>query len=261
MLDEIIKNKISEVEESKLKVPVRQLENKKEFGRTCFRLDEYITDPFKTGIIAEYKRKSPSRGLLNSYATIEEVTTGYFRSGASALSVLTDYKFFAGTESDFLRARELNPIPLLRKDFIIDEYQVLESKAMGADAILLIASVLDAPAVKKFTRLAHSIGLQVLLELHSEGELTVINDEVDIIGVNNRDLRDFTVDIERSVIMAGKIPEGFLKVSESGISSVFAIKKLRSSGYQGFLMGETFMKTTDPAAAFSEFVNSLTDTA
>jgi len=258
MLADILKNKIAEVEERKLKVPVRFLEKKKAFSRTCFRMKEYIIHPLKTGIIAEFKRKSPSAGFINSHSSLEEVTTGYFRSGASALSVLTDNRFFGGTEKDLVRTRELNPLPLLRKEFIIDEYQVLESKAFGADAILLIASVLDAGKIKNFTTLAHSLGMQVLLELHGKDELSSVNEEVDIVGVNNRDLRTFRTDIEMSVSMAGNIPERFLKVSESGISSPMLINKLKGCGYKGFLIGETFMKEEDPATAFSEFVNSLT---
>jgi indole-3-glycerol phosphate synthase len=185
------------------------------------------------------------------------VTTGYFRSGASALSILTDYDFFGGTDADLSCARELNPIPILRKDFIIDEYHIIESKAIGSDAILLIAAALDKYKVLKLSRLARSLGLQVLLEVHNAGELDCVNEYVNIVGVNNRDLSTFKVDTEISVQLASEIPPEFVRISESGISSVQTIKKLKKCGYQGFLIGESFMLTSDPVSAFSEFVKLI----
>lgn len=257
ILEEIIGKKVLEVKERRLRAPVPFLEKKKLFRRKVLPMTTFVLDEGKTGIIAEFKRKSPSRGVLNDSVTVEEVTTGYFRSGASALSVLTDSPYFGGSEQDILRARELNPIPILRKDFIVDEYQVWESRAMGADALLLIAAALDAKKIRKLAGLARSLGLQVLLELHHEGELDAINEFVDLVGVNNRDLNTFEVDVERSFIMAEKIPDTFVRISESGIHSPLVIKKLRRAGYQGFLIGESFMKAADPVSAFSDFVKLI----
>jgi indole-3-glycerol phosphate synthase len=214
-------------------------------------------NPEKTGIIAEFKRKSPSRGVINADVSIEEVTTGYFRSGASALSILTDNAFFGGSESDLTRARELNSIPILRKDFILDEYQIIEARAMGADAILLIAAVLSAAEVLQLARFARSLEMQVLLEIHGRTELDRLCEYVDMVGVNNRDLNTFEVDMAVSLELAGEIPSGFVKVSESGITSPLVVKKLKSAGFQGFLIGENFMRAPDPVLAFSDFVKLI----
>ncbi|MBN2481675.1 MAG: indole-3-glycerol phosphate synthase TrpC [Bacteroidales bacterium] len=257
ILEQIIANKRKEVAGRKLNVTTKTLEQSALFERKILPVSEYILDIEKTGIIAEFKRKSPSRGMINSEATVEEVTTGYFRSGASALSILTDFTFFGGTGHDLARARELNSIPILRKDFMIDEYQIIESKAMGADAILLIAAALERKTVRSLARLARSIELQVMLEVHEPEELDLINEYIDLVGINNRDLKTFTIDLERSFRLAGMIPDGFVRISESGISSPFIIQKLKSSGFQGFLIGESFMRTPDPVSAFSRFVAQL----
>ena len=257
ILDEIISHKVKEVALAKEAIPVSRLEESKYFQRKPLSFTEFLLNPEKTGIIAEFKRKSPSRGIINSLSTIEEVTTGYFRSGASALSVLTDEKFFGGTTADLMRARELNPIPILRKDFVIDEYQIAEARSIGADAILLIAAALEVEQTKELARFARSLQLQVLLEVHQEDELAHLNEFVDMVGVNNRNLKTFTVDTETSVRLSTEIPGTFVKVSESGITSPLTIKKLRGCGYQGFLIGENFMRTTEPAQAFSEFVKLI----
>lgn len=254
ILDKIISQKRIAVDVAKEKNPAKKLEESNYFKRTTLLLTDFIVNPNKTGIIAEFKRKSPSKGIINSDAGIEEVTTGYFRSGASALSILTDNEFFGGTAADLSRARELNPIPILRKDFIIDEYQIIEAKAIGADAILLIAAALTKDQTKDLARFAQSLQLQVLLEVHNAHELDHLNEYVNIAGVNNRDLKTFSVDTDISVRLVNEIPSEFLKISESGISSPLTIKMLRSYGYQGFLIGEFFMRTPDPALAFSDFV-------
>jgi indole-3-glycerol phosphate synthase len=256
-LERIIAAKRKELSVNMEKSPVRILEGMPGFTRKTVSLTQALLDRERTGIIAEFKRKSPSVGVLNAYATVEEVTTGYFRAGASALSVLTDADFFGGSAEDLIRAREINPIPILRKDFIIDEYQVVESKAMGADAILLIAAVLDKQRTKQLAALARSLHLQVILEVHDAGELKLANEHVSVIGVNNRDLHDFSVDINRSLEIAPLIAPDFLKISESGIHSAMAIKQLRSFGYDGFLIGEHFMHEPDPATAFAEFVKQI----
>jgi indole-3-glycerol phosphate synthase len=257
ILANILKNKKKEVEERKSSLPVAKLGKKHGFNRKCYSLTEHIRDPLKTGILAEFKRKSPSRGIINSEITIEEVTTGYFRSGASALSILTDEGFFGGSLKDLVRARELNPLPILRKDFIIDEYQIIESRANGADAILLIAAVLDKGKIEKLTSMAHSLGMQVVLEIHEEAEITSIPDNIDVAGINNRDLRSFEVDIETSFRLADRIPKGLPRISESGISSPLVIRKLRNYGFEGFLIGENFMLAADPVKAFSDFANLI----
>jgi indole-3-glycerol phosphate synthase len=257
MLEEIIANKRKELARNIEKTPVRVLESRAHFNRETISMTEAILDSGKTGIIAEFKRKSPSKGVINTRAIIEEVTTGYFRSGAAALSVLTDEVFFGGTADDLVRTRELNPIPILRKDFIIDEYQVIEARAMGADAILLIAAVLGKKEIKRLARFAHGLQLQVLLEIHTREELDALCGEVDMVGVNNRDLKTFLVDTEISVALAPEIPHEFVRISESGIASALTFKKLKSAGYDGFLIGENFMRAEDPVVAFSDFVKLI----
>ena len=231
--------------------------NEKYFDRNTLPLTEYIKAKDKTGIIAEFKRKSPSKGMINGSARIEEVTKGYSQSGASALSVLTDYNFFGGSVDDLMKAREVNQIPVLRKEFIIDEYQVYEAKAVGADAVLLIAAILTPEETKKLAKKANELNLQVLLELYDDEELKRINDFVHVVGVNNRNLKTFEVNLQHSVQLAKKIPSGFTKISESGISTPQDILFLREHGFEGFLIGENFMKTPCPEKAFHDFVESL----
>jgi len=235
----------------------RDFENRKLYRRETLSLSNSILNPTGTGIIAEFKRMSPSKGVINSNAHIGEVTVGYVHAGASGLSILTDKKFFGGSCDDLILARELNLIPVLRKDFIIDELQVVESKAAGADAILLIAAALGREQVFKLSALSHSLGMEVLLELHSPGELEMANEHVNIIGINNRDLKTFSVNINVSVEMADRIPVQFLKISESGISSPTIVRELRKAGYNGFLMGEFFMSRENPVSAFSDFVKEI----
>jgi indole-3-glycerol phosphate synthase len=257
ILDSIIEHKRQELSVRMERMPLHVLKDMPGYARKTVSLTQALLNPERTGIIAEFKRKSPSKGILNQYATIEEVTTGYFRAGASALSILTDSKFFGGSAEDLMRAREINPIPILRKDFIIDDYQVIESKAIGADAILLIAAVLDRTKIDQLAALAQSLHLQVILEIHDASELNMINEYISVVGVNNRDLRDYSVDIDRSVKLAPLIPPGYLKISESGIHSAQIMKQLQACGFNGFLIGESFMRDPDPATAFSAFVNQI----
>ena len=257
ILDKIIENKKKELKVLAGMTSVGDLEKSRLFKREPISLSEFLLDRNKTGIIAEFKRKSPSKGVINSSSSVVDVTCGYFREGASGVSVLTDNQFFGGSPSDLVNAREKSSFPILRKDFIIDEYQVIESKAIGADAILLIAAALDNKAILNLSRLARSLGLEVLLEIHEPDELDKVNQYVNIIGVNNRNLKTFEVNTDISEKLAEKIPAGFLKISESGISSPQIIKKLRTSGYDGFLVGEKFMSAPDPVKAFSEFVKDL----
>jgi len=257
ILEEIINHKKIEVKMAKDKTSLSTLEKSRFFQRSTLSLCSEIVNPDKTGIIAEFKRKSPSKGIINDQSSIEEVTTGYFRSGASGLSILTDGEFFGGSIADLKRARTINPIPILRKDFIIDEYQIAESRAIGADVVLLIAAVLEKGRLKELASYARELQLEVLLEIHEASELDHINEYVNIVGVNNRDLKTFKVDIERSIQLAYDIPGGFVKISESGIQSTLIIKTLRGCGYQGFLIGESFMRSPEPSKAFSDFVDNI----
>ncbi len=257
ILDEIIAFKHKEVEQRKLNSAVSELEKSKYFQRQTISLKNSIADSSKSGIIAEFKRKSPSKGIINNSVTVEKVTTGYANSGASGLSVLTDENFFGGSNADLSIAREFNSIPILRKDFIVDEYQIIEAKSIGADAILLIAACLSATQIKKLAKFAKSLNLEILLELHSEDEFDEIYLEVDLIGINNRNLKTFKVDIEQSKRYAAIIPNTFIKIAESGINSVEVIKDLKTHGFKGFLMGEFFMQSIDPVKTFENFVNEL----
>jgi indole-3-glycerol phosphate synthase len=256
ILETIIERKKLEIRNNKSKIRISDLEGEAFFERETLSLKKFLFDETRTGIIAEFKRKSPSKGIIHHNADVIEITKAYSEHGASALSVLTDKNFFGGSKDDLIKARK-NEIPILRKDFIIDEYQITEAKAMGADVILLIASCLTKQEVKRLAQKAKSFGLEVLLELHGEEELDHICDETEIIGINNRDLKTFKVDIDRSLRMAEKIPAVKIKVAESGISSIESIKLFRENGFHGFLIGENFMKEKNPAIAFASFVNQL----
>jgi len=256
ILEEIVANKKLEIEKRKSEVSVSELEKRIFFRQINLSLKKSLQDKTKTGIIAEFKRKSPSKGIINATADVVEVTKAFTENGASCLSVLTDEKFFGGSDSDLMKAR-VNEIPILRKDFIIDEYQIAEAKSIGADVILLIAACLNPADVKQLASFARNIGLEVLLELHGEEELEHICDETEIIGINNRDLKTFKVCIERSLHMAVQLPADKIKVAESGISSVEDILLFRENGYKGFLIGENFMKAENPGEAFKNFIAQL----
>lgn len=210
-----------------------------------------------TGIIAEFKRRSPSKGWIKEAADPQIIVPGYQQAGATACSILTDLTFFGGSLHDLVIARSLSTIPLLRKEFIIDEYQLYQAKAMGADFILLIAAILTPQEVRALATKAHELNLEVLLEIHSEEELDHICDEIDVVGINNRDLKTFHTNIETSYRLGEQLPASCVKISESGISDTETVKGLRAAGFSGFLMGENFMKTEDPAAALSHFIASL----
>jgi indole-3-glycerol phosphate synthase len=257
ILEKIIAHKKKEVAVSIKRITVPMLERSLLFNREIIPLADYVLSPLKTGIIAEFKRKSPSKGIINRVPDIKEVASGYFRNGASGLSVLTDNEFFGGSNTDLSDARAVCPVPILRKDFIIDEYQIIEARAIGADAILLIAAALDKNRILQFARFARSLELQVLLEIHDPVEIETVNQYIDIIGVNNRDLNTFSVNTKVSLEMAEKIPEHFVRISESGISSPSIVKELREAGYHGFLIGEIFMNSDDPVAAFSDFTKRI----
>jgi indole-3-glycerol phosphate synthase len=259
ILEQIVAHKKLEVAESKNKTSIAELERNFFFAKPTLSLRQFLLDPNKTGIIAEFKRKSPSKGIINGNAIVEEVTGAYSKLGASGLSVLTDEHFFGGTLNDLLLATA-NETPLLRKDFMIDEYQIIEAKAHGAEVILLIAACLTTDEVKQFATVAKNIGLEVLLEIHNEAELAHICDEVDLVGVNNRNLKNFDVSVQISIDLAKQIPDSKIKISESGIDHVDTINLLRTHGYKGFLMGEQFMKQSNPGLAFQQFTENLKST-
>lgn len=258
ILEEIVLHKRKEVEERKSLYPTKLLEQSTYYASTPVSLKKYIQRSDKSGIIAEIKRKSPSKGVINTYVSIERTSIGYMQAGASALSILTDKVFFGGSSEDLMTARKFNFCPILRKDFTIDEYQVVEAKSIGADAILLIAAILTPEESKRLAELAHSLKMEVLLEVHDETELLAHGAiGADLIGVNNRNLKTFEVDIDLSRRLAPRIPPGVVKISESGISTPEIIVSLRKEGYEGFLMGENFMKHSRPEKAAREFMEQL----
>jgi indole-3-glycerol phosphate synthase len=256
ILDKIVAQKQIEVAARKLQTPVGVLEQMKYFSAETLSLYSFLLDPTKTGIIAEFKRRSPSKGVINDQATVEDVTMAYAKYGASGISVLTDTEFFGGSLNDLLAAT-INEVPLLRKDFMIDEYQLIEAKAHGAEVILLIAACLSPEKVKSMAATAKSLGLEVLLEIHNELELEHICDSIDLVGVNNRNLKNFDVSIDTSLALIKQIPTNKLAIAESGISNVDTIVTLRQAGFKGFLIGENFMKQASPSIAFADFVHQL----
>jgi indole-3-glycerol phosphate synthase len=262
ILEEIVLHKRKEVEFAKLNIPIAKLEKTDFFDRKTFSIKHFINKPNSTGIIAEFKKKSPSKGIINDKAKVDEVTGAYSEAGVSAISILTDKEYFGGSLQDLTKGREMNSIPVLRKDFIIDEYQIIESKSVGADLILLIAAILTPQQVKEYATLAHSLGLEVLLEVHDKEELdATLTPEVDLVGINNRNLKTFEVDLKLSYDLVKEIPNEFIKVSESGISNPQTILDLKAAGFKGFLIGENFMKTTNPGLACQEFVQTLRNLA
>ncbi|MGB7787074.1 MAG: indole-3-glycerol phosphate synthase TrpC [Salinimicrobium sp.] len=257
ILDKIAAHKREEVAERKEEMPLEILKSLPLFGRKSLSLSENLRKS-PAGIIAEFKRRSPSHPNLNLEADVEQVTSAYEKAGAAGISVLTDEEFFGGSEDDLILARETVKIPILRKDFMIDEYQIYEAKALGADVILLIAALLSPKQIKAFSETAKKLGLEVLLEVHNEEELeNALFETIDMIGVNNRNLKTFEVDLNTSKNLAEKIPSQYVKVSESGISKISSILELQKCGFQGFLIGGNFMGTKDPAKSASEFFEQL----
>jgi indole-3-glycerol phosphate synthase len=258
ILDKIIAHKHKEVAERKSLYPVKLLEQSIFFSSPTVSLKKYVQRKDKSGIIAEIKRKSPSKGTINSNVSIERTSIGYMQAGASALSILTDKEFFGGSSDDLTMARKFNFCPILRKDFIVDEYQIVEAKSIGADAILLIAAALPVKRLNELALFAKSLGLEILMEVHTAEELTSNHEaEVDLVGVNNRDLKTFVVSLEISKKLAPFMPKEKVLISESGIDSPAAIVELRKHGYEGFLMGETFMKHSRPEQAAKDFIEEL----
>jgi indole-3-glycerol phosphate synthase len=259
ILDQIIADKIKEIALKKQLISASNYERYPLFERETVSLTEALKNS-TTGIIAEHKRRSPSKAVINQSLNVQDVARGYENAGVCGMSVLTDAKYFGGSLDDLILARASVKLPLLRKEFIIDEYQIIEAKAHGADVILLIAAVLDREQIKSFSELAKSLKLNILLEVHNMEELEKSNlQNIDMIGVNNRNLKTFEVSTDISKLLSEKIPNEFVKVSESGISSVEAIKELKNYGYKGFLIGENFMKTDNPGLSAREFIKNLAE--
>ena len=259
ILEKIIAEKRVEVARCQATTSVADLEKMPHFTRPTLSARAVLTTAGSSGIIAEFKRRSPSKGLLNGTAEAGATTAGYVAAGAACLSVLTDGPFFGGSADDLLAARAACPTtPLLRKDFVISKYQIVEARALGADFVLLIASCLTPAEVAWLGAFAHDLGLEVLLEVHDETELRGhLCEQVDLVGVNNRNLSTFVTDVDTSARLAALIPSKFVRVAESGLQHASTIRGLRAAGYQGFLIGETFMKTADPAAALAGLVAEL----
>ncbi|MEL6537796.1 MAG: indole-3-glycerol phosphate synthase TrpC [Bacteroidota bacterium] len=260
ILDEIIAHKEKEVADMMSLFPEKLLEKSTYFDTPIVSMKKYLTDPERTGIIAEFKRKSPSKGVINDSAKVERTTIGYMQAGASALSVLTDTEYFGGANQDLMTARKFNFCPILRKDFVVSKYQIKEAKSIGADVVLLIAAALTPDRLQELAAYAKELGLEVLMEVHDEDELKFnLHDEVDMIGVNNRNLKTFEVSLETSKRLASLIPDKYVKVAESGLKGPDDIVELKKHGFQGFLIGETFMANGRPDRAADRFIQRLRD--
>lgn len=257
ILEQIVKDKRKEVDLRRSLIPTSQLEQSVLFERDTVSLTERLKNS-ASGIIAEHKRRSPSKSIINQNLNVFDVAQGYESAGVCGMSVLTDGKYFGGSLDDLLLAKASCNLPLLRKEFIIHPYQILEAKAYGADVILLIASILSKVEIKKLSELAKSLNLEVLLEIHNEEELhKSVMPSLDMIGVNNRNLKTFEVSLDTSKHLSKVIPDDFIKISESGISNIESIKELQPYGYQGFLIGENFMKTDNAGESAKLFIENL----
>ena len=257
ILTKIINYKKDEVSERKSLYPIKLLEKSTYFNTQPVSLRKYLLKTDKSGIIAEFKTKSPSKGDINPFANVADVSLKYMQAGASALSILTDRNFFGGRLEHLTTARKYNYCPILQKDFVIDEYQIIEAKSYGADAILIIAAALTKTKIAAMAKLAKSLQMEVLFEIHNEQELNKVNDFVDIVGVNNRNLKTFDVNISQSIRLSEFIPDDFLKISESGIKTAKDIIELKKYGFKGFLMGESFMSTRNPGKACKMLIQQL----
>ena len=262
ILEEIVAHKRKELKELKGILPLHDLAEKVEEylendKRHTLSMRQSLAES-DSGIIAEFKRRSPSKGWIKEDGEPTVIPPSYAENGAAALSILTDEKFFGGKLKFIQQARPLVPrTPILRKDFIIDEYQLLQARQIGADAVLLIAACLSKQKCKELARKAHALGLETLLEVHSEPELEYVGDNIDMVGVNNRNLGTFHTDVQNSYRLANLLPKDYLLVSESGISNPLTVRELRQAGFRGFLIGETFMKTPNPGLALKEFIKGI----
>jgi indole-3-glycerol phosphate synthase len=257
ILETITNYKRKEVEAAKSLVSMQQMRRQANFAVVPTRSFSEAIKQSPTGIIAEFKRRSPSKAEISPMADAETVIKAYTQSGATCCSVLTDTAFFGGSLTDFSIARRATHIPLIRKDFIVDEYQIYQSRFYQADAILLIAAVLTADEISNYIRVAHDLNIQTLLEIHNERELDKFDSATDMVGINNRDLHNFVTDVEASCRLIERLPKQTVKISESGISSPAQVRELREAGFDGFLIGERFMKHEHPGDALKEFIDGI----
>lgn len=255
ILEKIAADKKKEVASLKESFSIDELSQMPYFEHECFSASTLIKKG--SGVIAEFKRKSPSKGWISEKASATEIAKAYFEADASCISVLTDEKYFGGSVQDLVEVRRKVEIPILRKEFIVDPYQIFEAKAIGADFILLIAEILSAEQVKDFSSKAKELGMETLLEMHSEKQLSKICDTLDLVGINNRNLETFEVDLDRSIELLDKIPKRFVRVAESGISNPKEVVKLKKAGFDAFLIGENFMKTAKPGKALKDFIEEI----
>jgi indole-3-glycerol phosphate synthase len=253
ILDKIVAKKKEEVEAAKNKVSVKELKYYRHFSAPVASMKENLINKNDFPVIAEFKRQSPSRGQIHANAKVEEIIPGYTKAGVAGISVLTDTHFFGGCNDDLSKARDLTDTPIIRKEFIIDPYQIYEAKAIGASAILLIAAILEKKQARELAALANYLGLEVLMELHDEREAETLNSYVDMVGINNRNLKTFEVDLQHAAKMISMLPGHILPIAESGIHSSEDFRFLKNAGFKGFLMGEYFMKHPNPAQVCAEF--------
>lgn len=257
ILAKITTHKRIEIAARKKLIPIQVLERSHLFNTPTLSMTKTLIHKESSGVIAEFKRKSPSKGIINPSANISEVTLCYAEAGACALSVLTDTDFFGGTNEDLVQARAVNSCPILRKEFILDPYQIIEAKSIGADAILLIAAILTPEETVNLATLARSLGMETILEIHEEKEITHLNDKISILGVNNRNLTDFSVSLDISLFLSKYINDSIPAISESGIHNPGDVHMLKQAGYKGFLIGEQFMASADPGPACRSFIAGI----
>ncbi len=257
ILDEIVEYKKIELENARRNVSEAELIASPYFSVEVPSLKKSLLSHSEFPVIAEFKRRSPSKGDIHKNALVKEIVPEYEKAGVSGISILTDQHFFGGHNSDLSEARDLVSLPLLRKEFIIDPYQIIEAKAFGASTILLIAAILDKVQARNLARLAKSIGLEVLMELHGEKETELLNEYIDMAGINNRNLKTFEVNLEHAAKLASTLPPEMLPVAESGIASIHDLLFLKKAGFRGFLMGEYFMKQANPGEACLKFMQGL----
>lgn len=257
ILSDIVAVKQKEIEERRSLYPIKLLERSLYFDTPVVSLRKYILRSDRNGIIAEIKRRSPAAGTINAYVDVEQTSIGYMQAGASALSILTDTTFFGGSSDDLTIARRFNFCPILRKDFILDEYQIVESKSIGADAVLLIAAILETERLQRLFDFARSLGLEVVVEIHSDTDLAKWPAEADLVGINSRDLRTFDVSMESAIRLCAQIGRNSVCIAESGIRRPEDVLCLRDAGFRGFLIGETFMRHARPEWACREFIDRL----
>lgn len=257
MLEQIVKAKRRDVQQNKQDVPVAMLEKSGFFQTVTYSLESSLNRKDGYGIIAEFKRQSPSRGIINNTAKAEDVCRKYISSGAAGVSILTNREFFGGSNEDLVKARKLLQGPVLRKEFIIDQYQIIESRSLGADVVLLIVDILSAAELKSFSTLATSLNMEVLFEIHDEAGIEKLPPEARMIGVNSRNLGNFSIDMDILKKTIGKLPGDAVKIAESGIDSAETLVNLKNEGFGGFLIGERFMREADPGISCNDFISKL----